>query len=79
MSGTPSLASQIAGVLTCFEAIVDALIARDPAMAIAIEERLEEAVALLEQRSDLDPKSAVPPRSLLRILRMRREGAQQES
>lgn len=75
MSDTPSLASQIAGVLVCLEAIADAIIARDPAMAVAIEERLEEALARITARDGLKAPSALPPEYLLYGLQMKRRAA----
>ncbi len=75
MPDSPSLASQIAGVLTCFEAIADAIIARDPAMGVAIEERLEEALTSITTRDGPKAPSALPPEGLLYILQMKRRRA----
>lgn len=75
MADTPSLASQIAGVLMCIEAIADAIIARDPAMGVAIEERLEEALARVTARDGPKTPSAVPLESLLYILQIKRRAA----
>lgn len=75
MANVPSLASQISGVLMCIEAIADAIIARDPAMAVAIEERLEEALARVTARDGPKTPSAVPLESLLYILQMKRRRA----
>ncbi len=75
MSNVPSMASQIAGVLMCVEAIADAIIARDPAMGVAIEERLEEALQRIKNSDGLEPRTAVPPENLLYVLQMKRMGS----
>ena len=65
MDGMPSQGAILIGVLACLEAIADVLIARDPAIRLALTERLEERIAAVERNSDAPPGSAEP----LRVLR----------